>query len=327
MKLVLFFLLASADGGHFTSSSPDAGPKTPVDIQCDFGRMEGSKQQLVCSGHVRVKRRTADIRCDKLIAYYANKNVNDMKHFECIGNVEAVDGDRWAAADFADYDNEKEVLVMTGRPHGRQGTSRLLGSKIIFHVNSDEMDVDNVTAVLESQGQDAKKGAAKRKKQPPRAPTPVATLEPDGGTEGGFVNPVDVNCDRGRMEGSKEQLLCVGHVHMRRHNTDMTCERLLAHYVNKDVNEVKRMECVGHVEATDGDRWAKSDLADFDTAKEVLVMTGHPVGRQGTNEMTGSKITFYVDSDLMDVDNVVGVLQSKAQDERRKANMKKAQPK
>ena len=29
----------------------------------------------------------------------------------------------------------------------------------------------------------------------------------------------------------------------------------------------------------------------------------------------------------MDVDNVVGVLQSKAQDERRKANMKKAQQK
>jgi len=66
-------------------------------------------------------------------------------------------------------------------------------------------------------------------------------------------------------------------------------------------------------------------LWDFDTAKEVLVMTGHPVGRQGTNEMTGSKITFYVDSDLMDVDNVIGVLESKGQDERRKANMKKAQ--
>jgi lipopolysaccharide export system protein LptA len=324
VKLLLCLLLAAPDGGFRTGSS-DAGPRTPVDIQCDFGRMEGSKQQLVCNGHVRVKRRTADITCQKLIAYYANKDVNDMKHFECIGNVEAVDGDRWAAADFADYDNEKEVLVMTGHPHGRQGTNRLVGTKITFHVNSDEMDVDNVTAVLESQGQDEKKGAAKRKKAP--APAPVVVGRPDGGPAGGFVNPVDVSCDKGRMEGSKEQLVCVGHVRMKRHNTDMTCERLIAHYVNKDVNEVKRMECVGNVEATDTDRWAKSDFADFDTAKEVLVMTGHPVGRQGTNEMTGSKITFYVDSDLMDVDNVVGVLQSKAQDERRKANMKKAQPK
>ena len=184
------------------------------------------------------------------------------------------------------------------------------------------MDVDAVTALLESQGQDKKKGSKKR------ASAPLAVAAPDAGSlEGGFLNPVDVQCDKGRMEGSKEQLVCTGHVHMKRHNTDMTCEKLLAHYVNKDVNEVKRMECVGNVEATDGDRWAKSDFADFDTAKEVLVMTGNPVGRQGTNEMTGSKITFYVDSDLMDVDNVVGVLQSKAQDERRKANMKKAQPK
>jgi lipopolysaccharide transport protein LptA len=313
-------LLSAADAGGFARSSADGGPKTPVDIQCDYGSMQGSKQQLICTGHVHVKRRTADITCEKLIAYYANKDVNDMKHFECIGNVEAVDGDRWSASDFADYDNEKEILVMTGHPKGRQGTSRLLGSKILFHVDSDEMDVDNATAVLESQGQDKKKGA---KKKPP--PPPVAVVLPDGGAgELPFVNPVEVQCDKGRMEGSKEQLVCVGHVKMKRHNTDMTCERLLAHYVNKDVNEVKRMECIGNVEATDGDRWAKSDFADFDTAKEVLVMTGHPVGRQGTNEMTGSKITFYVDSDLMDVDNVVGVLQSKSQEERRKANMKKA---
>jgi lipopolysaccharide transport protein LptA len=322
VTLLLALVLAASDGGSFSRTSPDGGPKTPVDIACDFGTMQGSKQQLVCTGHVRVKRRTADITCEKLVAYYANKDVNDMKHFECLGNVEAVDGDRWAASDFADYDNEKEVLVMTGHPRGRQGTSRLTGAKILFHVDSDEMEVDAVMAVLESQGQDKKKGVKKK------APTPVAVAAPDAGSlEGGFLNPVDVQCDKGRMVGSKELLVCTGHVHMKRHNTDMTCERLLAHYVNKDVNEVKRMECVGNVEATDGDRWAKSDFADFDTAKEVLVMTGHPVGRQGTNEMTGSKITFYVDSDLMDVDNVVGVLQSKAQDERRKANMKKAQPK
>ena len=321
----LLLLVAAAGGGTVAPRGiPDGGVKSPVDTQCDFLRMEGTKQQLVCTGHVRVKRHTADITCEKLIAYYKNRNVNEMKHFECIGNVEAVDGDRWAASDFADYDNEKEVLVMTGNPKGRQGTSRLVGTKIVFHVNSDEMDVDNVTALLESQGQDEKRKAKKRK-----APLPaVASRGQDAGTgDGAFHNPVDVQCDRGRMEGSKEQLLCTGHVRMKRHSTDMTCERLIAHYVNKDVNEVKRLECIGNVEATDGDRWAHSDFADFDTAKEVLLMTGHPQGRQGTSEMTGTKITFYVDSDLMDVDNAVGVLESKGQDERRKANMKKAQPK
>ncbi len=321
--LGLLLLLAAADGGTLVRGTPDGGSKEPVDTQCDFLRMEGPKQQLVCTGHVRVKRHTADITCEKLIAHYKNRDVNEMKHFECIGNVEAVDGDRWAASDFADYDNEKEVLVMTGNPKGRQGTSRLQGTRIVFHVNSDEMDVDNVTALLESQGQDEKRKAKKRKLAPPG----MASGGQDAGSaEGAFQNPVDVQCDRGRMEGSKEQLLCTGHVRMKRHATDMTCERLLAHYVNKDVNEVKRLECIGNVEAADADRWARSDYADFDTAKEVLVMTGHPQGRQGASEMTGSKITFYVDSDLMDVDNAIGVLESKGQDERRKANMKKGQP-
>jgi len=231
--------------------------------------------------------------------------------------VVAVDADRWATADYADYDNQNEVLVMTGNPRGRQGTSQLKGSKIIFHVNSDVMDVDNVTALLESQGQEQRRAARKNKV----ASAPAAA---DAGFGEGFVNPVNIQCDKGHMEGSQEQMLCNGHVHVRRNNTDMTCDHAIAHYVNRDVNEVKRIECRGNVQAADTNRWARGDYGDFDTSKEELVVTGHPLGREGTNEMTGSKITFYVNTDLMEVDQAVGVLESKGQDERRKANMKKA---
>ena len=321
--IALVLLLAAADGGSLGHSGADGGFHNPVDVKCDFARMEGSKQQLLCTGHVLVKRYNTDITCQKLIAYYTNRDVNDMTHFECLGNVVAVDADRWATGDFGDYDNRTEVLVMTGSPRGRQGTSQLQGNKIVFHVNTDEMDVDAVSAVLESQGQEERRAAKKKKEAalPPPAP--------DGGlVEGGFVNPANIQCDRGRMQGSKEQMVCVGHVHVKRHNTDMTCAHAIAHYVNKDVNEVKRIECTGNVEAVDGNRWARGDYGDFDTTKEVLVITGNPQGRQGGSEMTGTKITFYVDSDKMDVDNAVGVLESKGQDEKRKANMKKAaQPK
>jgi len=318
--IALLFLLAAVDGGAAARGRADGGFRNPVDVKCDFARMEGAQQQLVCTGHVLVKRRSTDITCDKLVAHYTNRDVNDMTHFECVGHVEAVDGDRSARGDFADYDNQSEVLVMTGHPSGRQGQSQLQGTRIVFHVSTDEMDVDAVTALLESQGQEERR-AAKKHKGAPASPA-------DAGTAlGGFVNPVQIQCDKGRMEGGKQQLLCVGHVHVKRHTTDMTCERAVATYVNRDVNEVKRIECVGNVEAVDGNRWAHGDFADFDTTREVLVMTGHPQGRQGTNEMTGTRITFYVDSDLMDVDNAVGVLESKGQDERRKANMKKAAPK
>ena len=316
--IALLLVLAAADGGPLGRSGADGGFRNPVDVKCDFARMEGSKQQLVCTGHVLVKRYSTDITCDKLIAYYTNRDVNEMTHFECSGNVVAVSADRWATGDFGDYDNRNEVLVMTGNPRGRQGKSQLQGGKIIFHVNTDEMEVDGVNALLESEGQDERRAARRKKEGTALLPLPDAGL-----VEGGFVNPAIIQCDRGRMQGSKEQMLCVGHVHVKRHNTDMTCAHAVAYYVNKDVNEVKRIVCDGNVEAVDGNRWARGDHGDFDTTKEVLVITGNPQGRQGASEMKGSKITFYVDSDLMDVDNAIGVLESKGQDEKRKANMKK----
>jgi lipopolysaccharide export system protein LptA len=165
--IALLLVLAAADGGAPAASSPDGGFRNPVDIQCDRGRMDGSRQQLVCVGHVKVKRNTTDISCDRLIAYYANRDVNEVKRFECIGNVEAVDGDRWARGDYADFNNEKEILVITGNPQARQGNNSMRGSKVTFYVTSDLMDVENVTGTLESKGQDEKRKEKKKKAAAP----------------------------------------------------------------------------------------------------------------------------------------------------------------
>ncbi|HXX30487.1 MAG TPA: LptA/OstA family protein [Myxococcaceae bacterium] len=160
--IALFLVLSVADAG-----TPPGEFKNPVDIQCDHGRMEGPKQQLFCVGHVRVKRNTTDITCDRLIAYYANRNVNEVKRFECLGNVEAVDGDRWAKGDYADFNNEKEILVLTGSPQARQGNNVMHGTRVIFYVTTDLIEVDNVTGTLESKGQEEKRKEKKRKAPPP----------------------------------------------------------------------------------------------------------------------------------------------------------------
>jgi lipopolysaccharide export system protein LptA len=160
--IALLLVLGAVDAG------PPAGDfKHPVDIQCDRGRMEGPKQQLFCVGHVKVKRNTTDITCDRLIAYYANRNVNEVKRFECIGNVEAVDGDRWARGDYADFNNEKEILILTGSPQARQGNNYMRGTKVTFYVTSDLIEVDNVTGTLESKGQEEKRKEKKRKAATP----------------------------------------------------------------------------------------------------------------------------------------------------------------
>jgi lipopolysaccharide export system protein LptA len=134
--------------------------------------------------------------------------------------------------------------------------------------------------------------------------TPLATPE----------NPVFVDCDKGRMEGSSQRFLCNGHVKMVRNTTTITCDRSIGHYLGKDATQVTRLECFGNVVAVDGERWARGDHADYDTVKEVLVLTGNPEARQGTNTMKGDKVVFYVDTDLIEVERVKGVLESKGKE-------------
>jgi lipopolysaccharide export system protein LptA len=157
----------------------------------------------------------------------------------------------------------------------------------------------------------AGKSAPARPGKPPAAAastdsgrTPIATPE----------NPVFVDCDKGRMEGSQQRFVCTGHVKMVRNTTTLTCDRSIGHYLGKDATQVTRLECFGNVVAIDGDRWAHGDHADYDTVKEVLVLTGNPEARQGTNTMKGDRVVFYVDTDLIEVERVKGVLESKGKE-------------
>ena len=141
-----------------------------------------------------------------------------------------------------------------------------------------------------------------------------------GGTESGRTplatpeNPVFVDCDKGRMEGSTQRFVCTGHVKMVRNTTTLTCDRSIGHYLGKDATEITRLECFGNVQAVDGERWARGDHADYDTVKEVLVLTGNPEARQGSNTMKGDRVVFYVDTDLIEVEKVKGVLESKGKE-------------
>ena len=150
----------------------------------------------------------------------------------------------------------------------------------------------------------ARSGKAPSTAAEPGSHTAIATPE----------NPVFVDCDKGRMEGNERRFVCTGHVKMVRNATTLTCDRSVGHYIGKDATQITRLECFGNVVAIDGERWARGDHADYDTVKEVLVLTGNPEARQGTNTMKGDKVVFYVDSDLIEVERVKGVLESKGKE-------------
>jgi len=119
--------------------------KEPVQISADL--ITGEKTQAVLSGNVKAKHRTMDLRCDRMIAYYTQPRV--VTRVVCTGGVQAEDGDRMARGERAEYDVPSGVLVVTGSPEARQGTTYMRGTKVRITLGSERLEVENAVIIFE----------------------------------------------------------------------------------------------------------------------------------------------------------------------------------
>jgi lipopolysaccharide export system protein LptA len=140
------------------------------------------------------------------------------------------------------------------------------------------------------------------------ASSPAAPPDRRGVAPADFKNPVNITADRFEIQGRRQEAVWIGNVRAVRGPTTLTCERLIAHYTKSQ--EITRIECVGQVEATHGDMWARGERADFDNVRGLLVVTGAPQARKGANAMKGSRITFDVTRDTILIDNAQTVFES-----------------
>jgi lipopolysaccharide export system protein LptA len=152
-----------------TSLAP-TGLRNPVDLSADH--VTGDRNQAVLTGNVVVKHQTMDIRCDKMTGYY--NATRQVTRVVCAGNVRAVDGDRQARGERADYDVPSGVLVVTGSPEARQGNTYLTGTKVRLVLGNERLEVENARILVDSPSTTAVPGT--RKKAPtPKPPAPGTT--------------------------------------------------------------------------------------------------------------------------------------------------------
>ena len=144
---------------------------------------------------------------------------------------------------------------------------------------------------------------------PERPASDGGTAAP-AGSPANFKRPVEITADKLAIAGKRSEAIWSGHVKARRGTTLLRCDRLIAHYTR--AQEITRIECVGGVEVEDGDRWAKGERADFDNVTGVLEVTGSPEARQGPNHMRGTKVTFLVEKDVIEVQNAQTVFETSA---------------
>ncbi|MGA9525866.1 MAG: LptA/OstA family protein [Myxococcaceae bacterium] len=127
------------------SSSGPAGLETV--ISADHFELQARRRRAVLTGNVKAIKGPTTLTCDRAIAIYSDRQ--QLKRLECAGRVQAVDGDKWASGQRAEFDVIRERLSLTGKPQARQGGSVLEGTKVTFFSGRDLMVVDDARAVLE----------------------------------------------------------------------------------------------------------------------------------------------------------------------------------
>jgi lipopolysaccharide export system protein LptA len=140
---------------------------------------------------------------------------------------------------------------------------------------------------------------------------PPGSPRPGDGRAGApteFKNPININADLIEIQGKRQEVVWTGHVKAVRGRTVLTCERLIAHYTQ--MTEITRVECIGDVEATHGDMWARGERAEFDNVRGTLVVTGSPQAKKGPNVMKGSRVTVDVVRDTILVENAQTIFES-----------------
>ncbi|MCA2978334.1 MAG: hypothetical protein INH41_13315 [Myxococcaceae bacterium] len=266
------------------AASPDAGVLLSRPVQVSAARLEvlNREQRAVYTGRAKAVRDTTTLTCDVITVEYGADR--EVRRILARGHVEAVDGDRWARGDEADYDNLTGTLVVRGRPEARQGKREVQGELVTIVTGTDRVVVDK----------------ARTKVDDARAPAR------DGGAAEGPQRIV-IDADRLVLDEQRSRADWTGHVVARRGETTITTPRLTALY--DEGGTITHVEARGGVEATEKDRWAAGQRGDYDVQTGVLVVTGQPQARQGTSRMKGSKVTFFSGSDFIEVENATTVIE------------------
>ncbi len=98
-----------------------------------------------------------------------------------------------------------------------------------------------------------------------------------------------------------------GHVRAIQEPGQLTSDRLKVNY-GQGFKDVKEMFADGNVRISQRDQWATSDHAIMDQTRRTVVLTGNPVVHQGNDQITGDRITVYMDTNKSVVEHARAII-------------------
>jgi lipopolysaccharide transport protein LptA len=262
-------------------STKSQAPQLSAPVEISSKLVSGSRNQASFKGDVVVKHRTMDLRCDEMIAHY--NGPREVTRVECVGNVRAVDGERTAQGERADFDVPTGVLVVTGNPEARDAKTHLRGSQVRMTLGTRNYEVENAVVTVDA--------------------APLAQQRRKGGGKESPAQATPAEISSKRVTGTPAQAVFTGDVVVKHRTMDLRCDKMTAYY--NGAGEVTRADCVGNVRAVDGVRTAKGERAEFNVPTGVLVLTGNPEARDPTTHLRGTKVRMTLGNENFEVENAV----------------------
>jgi lipopolysaccharide export system protein LptA len=144
--------------------------------------------------------------------------------------------------------------------------------------------------------------------------TKLASNPPQqGGAFGGmqFGNskaPIKINSNSMSLDYQNHSVLWTGNVRATQADAQLTSDQLRVNYFDKDFKQMKDMVADGNVRLSQGTRWATGKHGVMDQTKRTVVLTGSPVAHDGNDQITGCKITVFLNTSQSVVDCAHAVL-------------------
>jgi lipopolysaccharide export system protein LptA len=117
-----------------------------------------------------------------------------------------------------------------------------------------------------------------------------------GGFELNKKDPIYITSDWMEVDQKKNTITYKGRVVMVQGDMTMRSEALTAQY-DPEMKRIDRIIAEGKVNASQGDRVAIGEKAVFDDKAKTVTLTGKPVMRQGNNQVSGTRVTYFIEQD------------------------------
>lgn len=122
--------------------------------------------------------------------------------------------------------------------------------------------------------------------------------------------PVEVTAERLELLQREQKAVYTGNAKAVRGTTTLQCDRL--EVLLGPGSEVAKILASGHVRATDGERAAQAERAEYDNQTGVLRLFGSPAAQQGKRTVTGDEVIWTTGDDVLEVHGARTVAQEDA---------------